>query len=119
MITVLAAWMLDPVVCARMEIGAPRVSVTALIEMHRLLIERGFRRSSRTIQKIVQEEQNKEFAKIGSDSGGAAHCSAAPAQHSVRFHLASGNEPVKALESGTLGQPLDASGGRRGGGAQQ
>jgi len=37
-ITVLAAWMLDPVVCARMETAC--VSVTALIEMHQLLIER-------------------------------------------------------------------------------
>src|SRR5947209_12652114 len=44
-VTVVAAWMLDPVACAGMEIGAPRVAVTALIDLHRLLIERGFRRS--------------------------------------------------------------------------
>lgn len=103
-----------------MEIGAPRVSVMALIEMHQLLIDRGFRRSSRGDPRIVQEGQNEEFAKIGSDNGGAAHCSAAPAQHSVRFHPASGNESVRSRESDcTLGQPLDASGGRRGGGAQK
>jgi hypothetical protein len=39
--------MLDPVTCAAMAIGAPRVSVSALIDLHHLLIERGFRRSSR------------------------------------------------------------------------
>ena len=29
-----AAWMLDPAACAGMELGAPRVAVPALIELH-------------------------------------------------------------------------------------
>jgi hypothetical protein len=39
-VTVVAAWMLDPVTCAAMAIGAPRVAVSALIDLHHLLIER-------------------------------------------------------------------------------
>src|SRR5215813_11832430 len=47
-VTAIAAWMLDPVACAGMEtIGALRVAISALFELHHLLIERGFRRSSR------------------------------------------------------------------------
>jgi hypothetical protein len=46
-VTVIAAWMLDPVACAGMEIGAPRAAVSGLVELHHLLIEGGFRRSSR------------------------------------------------------------------------
>ena len=54
-VTVVAAWMLDPVACAGMAIGAPRVTLAALNDLHRLLIERGFRRSSRDDSSIVQE----------------------------------------------------------------
>jgi len=42
-----AAWMLDPATCAGMSLGAPRVTSAALAELHQLLTERGFRRSSR------------------------------------------------------------------------
>ena len=59
-VTVVAAWMLDPVACAGMEIGAPRVAVSALVDLHHLLIERGFRRSSRGDPNIVQEEQDED-----------------------------------------------------------
>jgi hypothetical protein len=45
-VIVVAAWMLDPATCAGMAFGAPRVTVLALVELHQLLIERGFRRSS-------------------------------------------------------------------------
>ena len=42
-VTAIAAWMLDPVVCAGMAtIGAPCVSISALLDLHHLLIERGF-----------------------------------------------------------------------------
>src|ERR1700752_4521674 len=54
-VVVVAAWMLDPAACAGMELGAPRVAVTGLIELHQLLTEGGFRRSS-VDDPIVQEE---------------------------------------------------------------
>ena len=59
-VTVVAAWMLDPVACAGMEIGSRRVSVDALIALHRLLCERGYRRSSPDDAIVVQEERDGE-----------------------------------------------------------
>jgi hypothetical protein len=54
-VTAIAAWMLDTVVCAGMAtIGEPCVSVSALLDLHHLLIERGFRRSSQDDPNIVQ-----------------------------------------------------------------
>ena len=64
-VIVIAAWMLDPVACAGMEIAAPRVAVSGLVELHHLLIEGGFRRSSRDDSKIVQEEHDEEPADAG------------------------------------------------------
>ena len=46
-VTILAAWMLDPIACAGMEIGAPRTELPALVDLHHLLIALGFRRDSR------------------------------------------------------------------------
>ena len=40
-VTVVAAWMLNPVACAGMEIGVPRTAVLALLELHHPLIEAG------------------------------------------------------------------------------
>ena len=42
-VTVVAAWMLDAVACADMEIGVPRVAVPALADLHHLLATLGFR----------------------------------------------------------------------------
>jgi len=65
-VTAIAAWMLDPVACAGMAtIVAPRVAVSALLDLHRLLIAGGFRRSSRDDPIIVQEEQHEEPAHTG------------------------------------------------------
>ena len=59
MVTVVAAWMLDPVACAGMAMGAPRVSLAALIDLHRLLVAARFRRSSADDVTVVQEEQDE------------------------------------------------------------
>src|SRR6476660_2969883 len=65
-VIVVAAWMLDPAACAGMSLGAPRVKLAALAELHQLLVERGFRRSFRDDPTIVQEEQHEELARTGS-----------------------------------------------------
>ena len=65
-VIVMAAWMLDPAACAGMGLGAPRVTLAALAELHQLLTERGFRRSSQDDPTIVQEEQHEELARPGS-----------------------------------------------------
>ena len=113
-VIVAAAWILDPAACAGMAIGAPRVAVSALDELHHLLIERGFRRSSLDDPTIVQEEQDETSADTGAAIRGPA-----PAQHVVRFRKASGDEPLGAQhDARPAGQP--PAGGRRrcGGGAR-
>jgi hypothetical protein len=61
-VMVMAAWMLDPTACAAMTFGAPRLSISALAELHQLLLERGFRRSSLDDSTIAQEEQDGKTA---------------------------------------------------------
>jgi hypothetical protein len=90
-VIVVAAWMLDPAACAGMSLGAPRVKLAALAELHQLLVERGFRRSSRDDPTIVQEEQHEELARADSAIRGPA-----PAQHPVRFGHASRDVPFGA-----------------------
>jgi len=112
-VIVVATWMLDPAACAGMALGAPRVTIAALDELHRLLIESGFRRSSLNDSTIVQEEQDEE----PTDTSTAIH-SPTPAQHSVRFRKASGDEPLGAQHgAGATGQPPLGGGGCRGRGA--
>jgi hypothetical protein len=96
-----------------MAIGAPRVAVSALIELHHLLIERGFRRSSMDDLTIVQEEQDEESADTS-----AAICGTAPTQHAVRFRKASGDEPLRTQDGArSAGQPPVGGRRRRGRGA--
>lgn len=108
-VTLLAAWMLDPLICAGMQIGAPRVAITALIDLHHLLVERGFRASSLNDSNIVQEEQSDQPAQTGSDELAIVANGTAAAEHRVQFHSASGNEFVRARQSAHApGEPADA-----------
>jgi hypothetical protein len=114
-VIVAAAWILDPAACAAMALGAPRVTVSALNELHLLLIERGFRRSSLDDPTIVQEEQDEKSAETDAAIRGAASV-----QHGVRFQNASRDEPLGAQhDARPAGQP--PVGGRRrcGGGARR
>jgi len=79
-VIVVAAWMLDHVACAGMELGAPRVTLSALAELHQLLIEYGFRRSSSDGPTIVHEERHENPATIDTSIG-----SLAPARHPIRI----------------------------------
>jgi DNA invertase Pin-like site-specific DNA recombinase len=76
----LTAWMLDSAVCAGMTFGAPRVTVSALADLHQLLTERGFRQSSLGNPTIVPEQQYVEPTDAGAVISGPT-----PAQHPVRF----------------------------------
>ena len=64
----IAGWMLDPVICAGMTIGAPRVDLAALVELERLLIGTANPAHSRSDVAIVREEGN-EVSQI---AGGGA-----------------------------------------------
>ena len=87
-LSVVAAWMLDPAACAGMELGTPRVTIAALAELHQLLIEHGFRRSSSGGSTIVREKRDENPADINAVIG-----SPAPAQHAVRFGKAARHDP--------------------------
>jgi hypothetical protein len=104
--------MLDPATCAGMTFGAPRVSVAALAELHQLLIERGFRRSSLDDSTIAQEEQDEKAADI------AAASRAASTQHSVRLKGAPWDQRLGPAHSTRSVDPPPVGGcRRRGGGA--
>ena len=70
-VVVVATWMLDPAACAGMTSGAPRVAFSALAELHRLLVERGFRRSSSDDSGIAREEQDEKAANPAAAGHGA------------------------------------------------
>jgi hypothetical protein len=112
--------MLDPIACAGMTFGAPRVAVTTLVELHRLLVERGFRASSVVDSRIVKEEQNApQFPKVVSTVARAEPDSSST-QPRIKFHPASGDDPDGASEGDRqLGDPLDASVGHLDGGARR
>ena len=48
-------WMLDRAFCADMAMGEPRVAVAGLVELHRLLTDRGFRQTSSDGLTAIQE----------------------------------------------------------------
>ena len=110
MVTAIAAWMLDPVACAGMAtIDAPRVTVSALLELHHLLSERGFRGSSRDDHTIVQGEQYAETARAGPIVHGPA-----PTQHGARFGEAARYEPFRTHHrAGPTGQSVVGGSWRR------
>lgn len=58
-VTVVAAWMLDAVACADMEIGAPRVAVPALADLQRLLTTLGFRTDSQGDSTVALESSDE------------------------------------------------------------
>ena len=60
--TVVAAWMLDPLVCIGMELGVPRVSLAALSDLDDLLNRRGLRRSSCGDITAAQEQTDAKPA---------------------------------------------------------
>ena len=87
-------------------IGAPCVSISALLDLHHLLIERGFRRSSRGDPNIVQEEQHEESARVGAGDGPAP---LSMALDSVRLRGMSSSER-RAVLARLAGLLLEAAG---------
>jgi len=70
-----------------MEIGAPRVSVEALVDLHRLLMEHRLRRSFADDSDVVPEARNEE--PVTADRKVQA---TAPTQHGVGFDKAQRNK---------------------------
>jgi len=69
----IAGWMFDPVVCARMAVGAPLVDLATLLELKQVLIGVGMPRESPSDNGFVREEGDEvsRFADGDSESADA------------------------------------------------
>jgi hypothetical protein len=64
----MAGWMLDPVICAGMTFGSPRVDLAALVELKRLLIGAINPARCRSDVAIVPEEGGTGTAPTGKEA---------------------------------------------------
>ena len=101
-LAMLRSWMLDAMVCARMELGEPAISLSALTELHYLLIDTGIRQNSR-------EATNPSREQTDDDHPSSRSIIPAPDRIGVRSTGASEPEPVRAHDrEGTAGHSSDA-----------
>ena len=67
----IAAWMIDPVACAGMTLGAPHVDLAALIDLNQMLTDAERNRRSPDDSIVVQEERNEDDQNASPDTGAA------------------------------------------------
>ncbi|MPZ35423.1 MAG: hypothetical protein GEV13_31365 [Rhodospirillales bacterium] len=101
----IAGWMLDPVICAGMAMGAPRVDLSALVELERLLIGASNPAHFRSEVSIVPEEGN-EISQI-------AGSGAVSADELVIRQQQTGRIGLSRAGQGHLGTGSDADAGDR------
>jgi hypothetical protein len=120
MVTMVPAWMLDPVVCVGMKLGEPRVSVAALRELHHRLVERGLQTDSSNDSTFVQEECNEFDVHNHSTAASGAGRDTASEQPGVYFSSAFRDESIAEGASAELpDQPSDVGRRRRRSGGQR
>lgn len=109
-VLVVAAWMLDAAACTGMELGAPRASMAALVNLHELLSRHGLRRSSSGVLHTDYEEQDDPSIQTAFDAASASHADGAtPIEHCVRIPCASGDESLSTSQrSHTVGHSAAA-----------
>jgi hypothetical protein len=112
--------MLDPVVCAGMRLGEPRVAVAALRELHHLLVDRGLRGNSSNDSTIVQGECDEFDLRDHSAAASGAGRDTASEQPGVYFSSTFRDESIAEGASAELsGQPSDVGRRRRRSGGQR
>ncbi len=120
MVTMVPAWMLDPVVCVGMKLGEPRVAVAALRELHDLLVARGLRGNSSDDFNFVQEECDESELRDCSTAASDADRDTASEQPGVYLSSAFRDESIAEGASTELpGQPSDDGRRRRRSGGQR
>ena len=92
--------MLDPAVCVSMNLGEPRVAVSALRELHNLLVERDLRGNSPNDSTFVQEECN-EF-DVHSHSTAATGVISSPASEQPGVHFSPAFQDEFIAESASI-----------------
>ena len=97
-VVLIAGWMLDPVICAGMTIGAPRVDLATLVELKRLLIGLATPAHSQSDVGIVREESNEvsQIAGAGAEPANETPIRQKPARwggtrRAERDHLGAGS----------------------------
>jgi hypothetical protein len=114
LVTMVPAWMLDPIVCLGMKAGEPRVCVAALRELHRRLVEHGLRRDSSNDSTVVQEECDESELRDHSAAGSSACRDTASEQPGVHFSSTDRDESIaEGASAELLGQPSDVGRRRR------
>ena len=114
LVTMVPAWMLDPVVCVGMKLGEPQVSVAALRELHHRLVERGLRKDSSNDSTIVQEECDESNLRDRSTAASGSVRDTASDQPGVYFSSTIRDESIAESASAELpGQPSDVGRRRR------
>ncbi len=120
MVTMVPAWMLDPIVCAGMKLGEPRVSVATLRELHHRLVERGLRKDSSNDSTIVQEECDEVDLRDHSTAAAVAGRDTASDKPGVYSSSTIRDESIAESASAELpDQPSDAGRQRRRSGGQR
>jgi hypothetical protein len=120
LVTMVPAWMLDPAVCVGMKLGEPRVSVSALRELHHRLVDRGLRGISSNDSTVVQEECDESDLRDHSAAASGAGRDTASEQPGVYLSSAFRDESIAEGASTELpGQPSDVGRRRRRSGGQR
>ena len=89
-VTKIATWMLDPVECAGMQMGAAQASLAALTALHELLIAQGIQRTSQDDRTVVGETRDEADATTAQTAArapstrDAARCAEATRIHRKR-----------------------------------
>ncbi len=111
-VIVVAAWMLDAVACAHMELGAPRASVEALADLHLLLSQQGLRRCFSGVSQPCEARHDPctQTASTSDDIGTTNITSPASTEYRIRVAGAPrpGSERTKQCGHATGSHP-DAS----------
>ena len=97
-VVLIAGWMLDPVICAGMTIGAPRIDLAALVELKRLLIGLATPAHSQSDVGIVREESNEVSQSAGAEPANETPIRQKPAgrggtNRAEQDHLGAGSNP--------------------------
>ena len=109
-VMVLPGWMVDASACAGMALGAPRISIDALQQLHLLLSERGYRRSFCDDLSVIQENRKEQTAPDPKRTC-AAPCRAAPEESCLRVERPSRPVHGRANEGPDEPNPSVTAGG--------
>jgi hypothetical protein len=106
MVILMASWMLDPLACAAMRTGPPRVDWAALIGLKRLLIDVRLGKVSAAEAAITQEDRNEDSQSFRGAIG------LSPAEATVRHHATVRIE-CRGEEQGPADSGANPNAGRR------